>query len=184
MFVYFTYRLIILFLYHLKQTPIYHSFLFPIFIPIPLSRPLLPIPSSSYPHPFSLPLTLQVTPYSHSSSHHLTHYFTLTLTYVLPLPHPSLHTLSPPYQSLCPTHHTLFSPFLPSSHPSPLAGSSFRVGNEASDYPVYLGTFTGNTTDAFSYHQGRSFSTKDRDNDLFSSGNCAKQFTGGWWYDR
>lgn len=64
------------------------------------------------------------------------------------------------------------------------AYSTFRVGNEASDYALYLGDFTGNTTDAFSYHHGRSFSTKDRDNDLFSSGNCASQFTGGWWYDR
>lgn len=61
--------------------------------------------------------------------------------------------------------------------------SSFRVGNEASNYPLYLGDFSGNTSDAFSYHHGRSFSTRDRDNDLYSSGNCADQFTGGWWYD-
>ena len=58
------------------------------------------------------------------------------------------------------------------------------MGNEASDYPVYLGEFSGNTTDAFTYHHGRSFSTSDRDNDLYKSGNCAEEFTGGWWYDR
>ncbi|KAG0720646.1 Techylectin-5B [Chionoecetes opilio] len=44
--------------------------------------------------------------------------------------------------------------------------------------------FSGNTTDAFTYHHGRSFSTSDRDNDLYADGNCAEQFTGGWWYDR
>lgn len=62
--------------------------------------------------------------------------------------------------------------------------STFRVGNEGSDYPLYIGDFSGNTTDAFTYHHGRSFSTKDRDNDLYSIGNCAEEFTGGWWYDR
>lgn len=62
--------------------------------------------------------------------------------------------------------------------------STFRVGAEGSNYPLYIGEFSGNTSDAFTYHQGRSFSTKDRDNDLYSIGNCADEFTGGWWYDR
>ncbi|XP_045136949.1 techylectin-5B-like [Portunus trituberculatus] len=64
------------------------------------------------------------------------------------------------------------------------AYSTFRVGNEESHYPLYIGDFSGNVTDAFTYHHGRSFSTKDRDNDLYSVGNCAEEFTGGWWYDR
>ena len=26
------------------------------------------------------------------------------------------------------------------------------------------------------------FSTRDNDNDLWSEGNCAQDFTGAWWY--
>ena len=37
--------------------------------------------------------------------------------------------------------------------------------------------FTG---DSLAYHNGRSFTTKDRDND--SSVNCADSRGGGWWY--
>ena len=32
------------------------------------------------------------------------------------------------------------------------------------------------------YHNNRQFSTKDRDNDDHSSGNCAKQSHGAFWY--
>ncbi|XP_018013872.1 techylectin-5B [Hyalella azteca] len=61
--------------------------------------------------------------------------------------------------------------------------SSFRVGNEASFYALDLGEFKGNTTDAFSYHHGRPFTSNDRDNDLYGAGNCASYFSGGWWYE-
>ncbi|KAF2359458.1 Fibrinogen alpha/beta/gamma chain C-terminal globular domain [Trinorchestia longiramus] len=61
--------------------------------------------------------------------------------------------------------------------------SSFRVGNEASLYSLDLGNFAGNTTDAFSYHHGRPFTSNDRDNDLYKAGNCASYFSGGWWYE-
>jgi len=41
----------------------------------------------------------------------------------------------------------------------------------------------GNATDKLTYHNGRSFTTKDQDNDP-SSINCAKSdgVIGAWWY--
>ncbi|CAL4210607.1 unnamed protein product, partial [Meganyctiphanes norvegica] len=60
----------------------------------------------------------------------------------------------------------------------------FRIGSERSQYALDIGDFTGNGTDAFTYHHGQLFTTLDRDNDAYSSGNCAESFTGGWWYDR
>lgn len=37
------------------------------------------------------------------------------------------------------------------------------------------------TGDSLSYHQGRPFSTKDRDNDIAVT-NCALSYKGAWWY--
>ncbi|XP_064115530.1 techylectin-5B-like [Macrobrachium nipponense] len=62
--------------------------------------------------------------------------------------------------------------------------SSFRVGSEGTGYELDIGDYTGNATDAFTYHHGRPFTANDRDNDLYDDGNCATYFSGGWWYDR
>lgn len=62
----------------------------------------------------------------------------------------------------------------------------FSIGNADDDYRLTVGGFKGDDdiTDFFASHQlnGMKFSTPDRDNDL-SSGNCAAQFKGGWWYN-
>ena len=56
-----------------------------------------------------------------------------------------------------------------------LVASSNSI-NHSCDYN-YLGT----AGDAFSTHKGMAFTTKDSDNDTWSS-NCAVEFKGAWWY--
>ena len=38
------------------------------------------------------------------------------------------------------------------------------------------------TGDSMASHNGKSFSTKDRDNDTNKDVNCAAHFKGPWWY--
>jgi len=62
--------------------------------------------------------------------------------------------------------------------------STFRVSNEASNYRLQVAGYSGNAGyDAFSWHNNMMFSTYDRDNDLWSSGNCAADNGGGFWYN-
>jgi len=59
----------------------------------------------------------------------------------------------------------------------------FGVASERSKYKLSLGTYSGTAGDSLSYHRGMAFSTKDRDNDLNSSTNCAVRCKGAWWYN-
>ena len=60
---------------------------------------------------------------------------------------------------------------------------TFNVGNESTNYTLTVGGYTGNTSsDAMSIHSGVEFTTKDRDNDPWSSVNCAQSSGGGFWY--
>uniref|UniRef100_A0A098LY71 Ficolin n=1 Tax=Python regius TaxID=51751 RepID=A0A098LY71_PYTRG len=60
--------------------------------------------------------------------------------------------------------------------------SSFRIANESENYRLTVGSsLDSNMGDSFSGHNNQAFSTKDRDNDIYS-GNCAVSFKGGWWY--
>jgi len=62
--------------------------------------------------------------------------------------------------------------------------STFRVLSEAQNYTLLVFGYSGNWQDALTtYHNGMKFTTHDRDNDLLSSGNCAVQNGGGFWYN-
>jgi len=62
--------------------------------------------------------------------------------------------------------------------------STFRVLSEADNYTLQVGGFSGNASfDAFGLYQNTGkFTTFDRDNDRWSSENCAAIRGGGFWY--
>ena len=61
----------------------------------------------------------------------------------------------------------------------------FRVDDEASDYQVWVGGYTGNASDSLSAHNGYKFSTVDRNNDEAPKCcPCAPAYGGGWWFYR
>jgi hypothetical protein len=37
---------------------------------------------------------------------------------------------------------------------------------------------------SMTYHNVMKFSTRDSDNDAHSTGECAKSYKGGWWYNK
>ncbi|XP_072179305.1 microfibril-associated glycoprotein 4-like [Diadema setosum] len=59
----------------------------------------------------------------------------------------------------------------------------FSVGNERSNYTLKVERYdtSSNAGDALTGHNNQAFTTIDRDNDRWS-GNCARQYTGAWWY--
>ncbi|XP_037314098.2 tenascin-R isoform X2 [Pungitius pungitius] len=57
----------------------------------------------------------------------------------------------------------------------------FSIGDAKNHYKLRLGEYNGTAGDSLSYHQGRPFSTKDRDNDIAVT-NCASSYKGAWWY--
>ncbi|KAL9983038.1 hypothetical protein ACROYT_G005162 [Oculina patagonica] len=59
---------------------------------------------------------------------------------------------------------------------------SFSISDEASKYELSLGSYSGSAGDSLSYHNGKSFTTKDQDNDS-KDRNCAVRFKGAWWYN-
>ncbi|XP_054482777.1 tenascin-R [Anoplopoma fimbria] len=57
----------------------------------------------------------------------------------------------------------------------------FSIGDAKNLYKLRIGEYNGTAGDSLSYHQGRPFSTKDRDNDIAVT-NCASSYKGAWWY--
>ncbi|XP_061190822.1 fibroleukin-like [Saccostrea echinata] len=65
----------------------------------------------------------------------------------------------------------------------------FSVSNETENYKLFLaGNATGSLGDSilntgYSRYDlsGMFFTTSDRDNDRYSTGNCAVEYKGGWW---
>ena len=65
----------------------------------------------------------------------------------------------------------------------------FRVGPASDDYQLSMSGFSGNTTDpiigGYSLNNMK-FTTRDRDNDKWTTHNCAVHIVGiagGWWYN-
>uniref|UniRef100_A0A1X7U1F8 Fibrinogen C-terminal domain-containing protein n=1 Tax=Amphimedon queenslandica TaxID=400682 RepID=A0A1X7U1F8_AMPQE len=59
--------------------------------------------------------------------------------------------------------------------------STFSISDGSTEYILTVGGFNSGTAwDSLSeQHNGRKFSTRDKDNDGY---DCAKQCTGAWWY--
>lgn len=60
--------------------------------------------------------------------------------------------------------------------------STFSVSSAAGLYALTVGGFSGDAGDGLSMHSGRSFSTRDSDNDIFA-GDCSHSYgQSGWWF--
>ncbi|GFO02767.1 tenascin-r [Plakobranchus ocellatus] len=60
--------------------------------------------------------------------------------------------------------------------------ATFSLGDESSNYALHLGPYNGTAGDSLGDHNGRPFSTFDRDNDGHTT-NCAERYIGAWWYN-
>ena len=60
---------------------------------------------------------------------------------------------------------------------------NFNVSDQHAQYRLGVGSYSGTAGDSLTYHNNMVFTTKDRDNDGWSSSNCAVSFTGAWWYN-
>lgn len=66
--------------------------------------------------------------------------------------------------------------------------AQFRVSSERTRYTLSVGAYSGTAGDALRFsksydHNNRPFTTPDRDNDRYPSGNCGAYYSSGWWFD-
>ncbi|XP_056133493.1 fibrinogen-like 2a [Lampris incognitus] len=64
----------------------------------------------------------------------------------------------------------------------------FYVANEFLRYRLSVSGYSGTAGNAISFnkhfnHDQKFFSTPDRDNDMYPSGNCGSYYSSGWWFD-
>ncbi|KAA0710737.1 Tenascin [Triplophysa tibetana] len=59
--------------------------------------------------------------------------------------------------------------------------SSFSVDSRKNSYALKISGYSGTAGDSLSYHDGCSFSTRDRDPQAIIT-SCAMSYRGGWWY--
>jgi len=61
--------------------------------------------------------------------------------------------------------------------------TSFSIASESDKYALSVSGYSGTAGfDALIYHNGKPFSTKDRDHDGYYA-NCAVEKTGAWWFE-
>ncbi|KAL0155053.1 hypothetical protein M9458_049316, partial [Cirrhinus mrigala] len=64
----------------------------------------------------------------------------------------------------------------------------FHVANESQQYRLSIGGYSGTAGNAMQFsktynHDQQLFTTPDRDNDRYPSGNCGAYYSSGWWFD-
>ncbi|KAL7885545.1 hypothetical protein AOLI_G00058400 [Acnodon oligacanthus] len=64
----------------------------------------------------------------------------------------------------------------------------FHVANESQHYRLTIGGYSGTAGNALQFnknfnHNQKNFTTPDRDNDRYPSGNCGAYYSSGWWFD-
>lgn len=64
----------------------------------------------------------------------------------------------------------------------------FYVANEFLKYRLHIGNYNGTAGDALRFskhynHDMKFFTTPDKDNDRYPSGNCGLYYSSGWWFD-
>ncbi|XP_060626248.2 veficolin-1-like [Anolis sagrei] len=61
--------------------------------------------------------------------------------------------------------------------------NGFKISSEEEKYTLSVASYIdGNMGDSLSGHKGLAFSTRDRDNDILQTDNCAVLYKGSWWY--
>ncbi|XP_062254647.1 tenascin-like [Platichthys flesus] len=58
---------------------------------------------------------------------------------------------------------------------------NFSIDSEEKHYTLTVSGYTGTAGDSMRYHNGRPFSTRDKDADPLGI-HCARAYMGGWWY--
>jgi len=61
--------------------------------------------------------------------------------------------------------------------------STFMVGFEATNYQLLIDGYSGDAGNPLAALNGLQFTSKDRDNDDYSTDNCALYTNGGFWLD-
>ncbi|XP_038833278.1 tenascin isoform X2 [Salvelinus namaycush] len=59
--------------------------------------------------------------------------------------------------------------------------SSFTIDSEDKHYAIEVSGYTGTAGDSMRYHNGRPFSTRDKEPHPLGI-HCARAYMGGWWY--
>ncbi|KAM6967499.1 tenascin [Aplochiton taeniatus] len=59
--------------------------------------------------------------------------------------------------------------------------SNFTIDSEDRHYTIDVSGYTGTAGDSMRYHNGRPFSTRDKDPNPLGI-HCARAYMGGWWY--